>query len=360
MALEPLTFFAPAPLDAKTGGYEYDRQLVAALGRRGVDASLVALDRSYPRPTAGAAHATARALAALPDDALVVVDGLAYAAMPEEAAREARRLRFVALVHHPLAEETGLDAASVATFRELETRALSFARLVVVTSQATARRIPSFGVSPQQIAVVEPGTAKAPLAIGSQGGGAAPGSLLCVSTLIPRKGHDVLLQALAQLRTLPWHLTCVGSADLDATTASAVRRLATELGLDHRVTFTGALSPDEVARHYHVADLLVMPTYHEGYGMAVAEALARGVPVVATPTGAIPDLVGTDAGLLVPPGDVLALVEALRSAMTDEALMVRLRAGARHVRDRLPTWDDAAVHFLSALAPAARALHGNV
>jgi glycosyltransferase involved in cell wall biosynthesis len=360
LAHERITLLAPAPLDAKTGGYEYDRQLVAALTRRGVDVSLAALDPSYPVPTPAARRQTARVLASLPDGATVVVDGLAFGAMPEEAAHEANRLRIVALVHHPLAEETGLDAVTAEGLRDSEARALQSARLTVVTSRATAARMPAYGVAADTVIVVEPGTVVAPLAPGSRARGTAPFELLVVATLIPRKGHDVLLQALARLKALPWRLTCVGSLELHPDTATRVRQLVTGLGLHDRVAFTGALEPADVARHYHAADVLVMPTHHEGFGMAVAEALARGLPVVGTPTGAIPELVGTEAGLLVPAGDAGALADALQRVMTDSGLFDRLRAGARAARLRLPTWDDAAATFLNALTRLSSHAHGSV
>jgi hypothetical protein len=122
MTPDPITVLAPAPLDAQTGGYEYDRQLVRALLARGVPAKLTALDATYPAPTPDARAHTAQLLASLPTDAVVLVDGLAFGAMPEEAAREAARLRLVALVHHPLAEETGLAADRARRLRDSEMR----------------------------------------------------------------------------------------------------------------------------------------------------------------------------------------------------------------------------------------------
>ncbi|HEY6508132.1 MAG TPA: glycosyltransferase, partial [Vicinamibacterales bacterium] len=178
MTPDPITVFAPAPLDARTGGYEYDRQLVHALQARGVRAELRALDASYPAPTADARAHTARLLASLPRDAVVLVDGLAFGAMPEEAAREAARLRLVALVHHPLAEETGLPRHVAQRLRDSEVRALEFARMVVVTSAATASLLLSYRVPADRIVVVEPGTHQAPLALGSADTG--PLELLCV------------------------------------------------------------------------------------------------------------------------------------------------------------------------------------
>ena len=337
---ERITVLAPAPLDARTGGYEYDRQLVRALLARGVPTELTALDATYPAPTSGARAHAARLLASLPTDAVVLVDGLAFGAMPEEAAREAARLRLVALVHHPLAEETGLAQDAARRLRDSEMRALESARLVVVTSAATARLLSSYRVPADRIVVVEPGTHPAPLATGSDGTSGV--ELLCVATLIPRKGHDLLVRALAPLRHFPWRLTCLGSTELHPDTTATVRATIDELGLADRIELAGSVDAALVAEHYKHADVLVMPTYYEGYGMAVAEALARGLPVVSTSTGAIPDMVGAGAGILVPAGNLDALTDALRAVMQDPALRTRLRAGAQRARLRLPTWDDAA------------------
>jgi hypothetical protein len=165
-----LSFLIPGQLEARTGGYEYDRQITRALRARGVVVDVVALDGSFPAPTAAArAHAT-HVLAAVPDGELVMVDGLAFGAMAGEAAREARRLRLVALVHHPLADETGRTPDEAAALKGSETRALAATRLVVVTSPATGRRLADFGVPADRVLVVEPGTEPAAPARGSCGG----------------------------------------------------------------------------------------------------------------------------------------------------------------------------------------------
>ncbi len=240
---------------------------------------------------------------------------------------------------------------------------------MVVTSPATGRRLADFGVPADRVLVVEPGTEPAAPARGSGGGldGAAGVHLLCVATLIPRKGHDVLLRALAELADLPWRLTCVGSGDLHPPTTGALRRFVRERGLENRVAFAGEVDGDHIDAYYDAADVLVMPTRYEGYGMAVAEGLARGLPVVSTATGAIGDLVGTEAGLLVPVDDQAALTAALRTVIADPGLRARLRDGALRVRERLNTWDDSAARLAAALAaltetalPGTEASRGNV
>jgi glycosyltransferase involved in cell wall biosynthesis len=254
-------------------------------------------------------------------------------------------------VHHPLALESGLDAATRARLRASETAALAHARAVVATSERTARDLAGWGVTPDRIVVVEPGTERAPLARGSASA-SAPVSILCVATLTPRKGHDLLLDALASLTAHAWRLVCVGSAERSAPTASGLRAQAARLGLTDRIDWRGELPDDSLAAAFDAADLFVLPARHEGYGMAVAEALARGLPVVATRTGAVPELVGDGAGLLVPPDDVDALTAALGRMLADPATRARHAAGAARVRERLPSWRDAC----AALGRALRAI----
>jgi glycosyltransferase involved in cell wall biosynthesis len=356
----PITFLVPGPLDARTGGYEYDRQMVRALRARGLRVELAALDSSFPDPTPTARHHAAQQLAHLPDGAIAIVDGLAFGAMPDEAGREAGRLRLVALVHHPLAMETGVAPDRKAALQDSETRALQSASLVVVTSARTAHVLPHFGVPADACVVVVPGTEPAPLARGSDGRHGV--EILCVASVIPRKGHEMLVQALAGLRDRKWRLTCVGSLDMHPPTARALLARIRDAGLETRVVLPGSVDAAHVAEFYDHSDLLVLPTFYEGYGMAVAEALARGIPVIGTDTGAIPDLVGSDAGLLVPAGDEAALASALQMVLDDPSLRARLQAGARQARERLPTWDDSAATLADALErlPASSARRGIV
>lgn len=343
LVMPPLVFVVPGTLETASGGYVYDRQIIAGLRRLGWFVSPLQLHDSFPYPTRDAIDQAAAALAAIPNGTTVIVDGLALGAMPALAERESRRIRLVALVHHPLARETGIDAETAARLKASEYRALEHVARVIVTSCRTAELLVHDGQPPGRVVVVEPGTEPAPMAPESRGG---PLRLLCVANLIPRKGHDVLFRALVRLSETPaWRLTCVGSLTRDGATVARLRAQLREADLDGRVTLAGELGPDSVADCYLDADVFVLPTLFEGYGMAVAEALARGLPVISTPTGAIPELVlgvaSVAAGLLVPPGDVNALAAALASILTDRSLRERLASGARHVRALLPTWTDA-------------------
>lgn len=339
-------FLVPGPINSRTGGSIYDRRMVESLRRRGWDIRVVELEAGFPQPAAAAVADAAAGLAALPDGTLAVMDGLALSALPDLIAREAARLRIVALVHLPLAADVTFDADTRARLAVAEGRALTSSALVVVTGATTVGLLEQYALRRDRVVVVEPGTDPAPVARGSGGPGV---HLLCVATINAGKGHDVLLSALASVRNLDWHLTCAGSRGRDHAAAGRVRELAGQLSLDDRVTFAGELDATELASCYDTADVFVLATRRETYGMAVAEALARGLPIVSTTTGAIPELVGHTAGLLAPPGDIHALSTALSRIIGDADLRAGLAAGARQVRDRLQGWELAAGRMDAAL-----------
>ena len=345
--MNKLHLLLPGDLNAATGGTLYDRRIVEGLRGLGWGVSVMCLDPSFPIPTATALTDAAQALANIDDGARVLIDGLALGAMPDQVAPHRDRLRLIALVHHPLSLETGLEADLAAALHRSETAALRHVRRVIVTSPSTAKRVLGLGVAATEIDVIEPGTDPAPLATGS---GPGPIRLLCVGTLTPRKGHLLLIDALTGLRDLDWRLTCAGSLERSPDTTVALRRRIDVAGFNGRVRLLGEVPHREMAALYDSADLFVLPSLFEGYGMAYAEALARGLPVLGSRAGAIPDTVPEDAGLLVEPGSTIALAAALEHLMKDADLRARLAAGARRARTRLPTWEDRACRFAEALA----------
>jgi glycosyltransferase involved in cell wall biosynthesis len=339
-------FVVPGNLQSRTGGYIYDRHIVDGLRAMHWDIDVQALDESFPMPTQSAvAHAT-EVFASLPSGTITLVDSLAFGAIPEIVERHRSRLRIVALVHLPLAADIGIDEEAATRFALAERRALAAASLVVVTGRATLPLLADYHVSPSRVVVIEPGTDPAPLARGSSGPRL---QLLSVATLNPGKGHSELLSALAAVPSRDWQLTCAGSLTRHPATVARIRALIQELRLKDHVSLVGELGPSALDESYDRSDVFVLATLRETYGMAVAEALAHGLPVVSTLTGAIPELVGTDAGLLVTPGNVPELTEALSRLIGDAALRARLAAGARRMRASLPPWDDAIARMASAL-----------
>jgi glycosyltransferase involved in cell wall biosynthesis len=341
--------FVPGSLETATGGYEYDRRIVAGLRDQGLRIDVRELDGDFPCPSAAARADAARALAGTEDGAVVLFDGLAFGALPDEVSVERDRLRLIALVHHPLALETGLDLDAARALDRSERVALQAARLVVVTSRATAVTLGGLGVSAGHIAVVEPGVDRAPLAKGSTTGVTR---FLSVGAVSPRKGYDVLVRALSRIADRPWQARIVGSTSRHRTSVEQLERLVADLGLSDRVTLAGEVTADALAAEYSAADVFVLPTYYEGFGMAVAQAIAYGLPCIATSTGAIPSLlrIANDAGgegdgaagVLVGAGDWQALSGLLARMIDDGTWRGRLRAGARAARHDLRGWADVA------------------
>jgi len=343
----------PGDLDTPTGGYRYDRRLAGELRALGWQVQVASLGGEYPWPDAQARARAEDTVASLPAGALVVADGLAFGALPEVALRHADRLRWVALVHHPLGLETGLDPAAAAALVDSERRALAAARRIVVTSEATAGLIAHLGLAghrgPGCVTVIEPGCDVAapaqPPATQRDPDPAPVTRLLCVASVTPRKGHRALLQALAPLAGLRWALHCVGSLTMDPREAAAARDAAVALGLHERVHWYGAVEAEALPAHYDRADLFVLPSLFEGYGMVVAEALAHGLPVLASDTGAARELLAGGGGLCLPPGDVAAWHAALSSLLAEPSRRARMRADALRVRARLPSWRSAAARW---------------
>lgn len=368
----------PGDWSIPTGGYRYDRRMARALEPLGWRVEPLSLGGAYPAPGAADRDAARAALARLPDGEIVLADGLAYGALPELARAEAMRLGWIALVHHPLHLESGLDPARAEHLRRSEAEALRWARRVIVTSARSVGDLRALGVPGAGITVIEPGTD--PGGGGSPGAGGAPargepppaGSdaalearharLLCVASLTPRKDHASLLQALARLAErlpdLAWRLDLVGSEQRDPATARALRRLATDLGLDGHLHWHGEIDEARLQRLYRRAGLFVLPSRHEGYGMAVAEALAHGLPVIASDAGALVDTLPADAGLHPRAGDVAALTAALRRWFDEPGLRRACRAGAIRAAARLPRWPEQALKLAAVLDAVRRDLRG--
>jgi glycosyltransferase involved in cell wall biosynthesis len=293
------------------------------------------LDASFPAPTPSALADAREQLRRIRDGELALIDGLALGVMTDIVASERRRLRLVGLVHHPLADETGISPEHAAALRVSEVQALGAMRRVVATSQATSRRLSGMGVDPTRISVIEPGTDQAPL---SDRSGQPPLQLLSVGAVIARKGHLILIDALAGLTTERWTLRIVGSLDRDPVIAAQLRNRIENKGLGDRVIVAGELDESALDRAYQRADVFVLASLFEGYGMAFAEALARGLPIVGSGDGAVRETVPDDAGLLVEPGSSEALSNALNTILCDPARRRDFGHGAERARANLPDW----------------------
>jgi glycosyltransferase involved in cell wall biosynthesis len=326
-------FVVPAGIDDPrrvSGGNVWDRHVRDGLAQIGWDVDMVEVDPD-------AAPEVDAALAGLSDGALVLIDGLVGTRSPAPVEAAAGRLRVVVLAHMVAAGFPDADARMV----DGEQRALRSARRVIATSEWTRSELARRQVVPaERVDVAQPGSDAAPLATGSATGGA----LLCIGMLAPHKGQDLLIQALSQLpETADWTCTMAGSLDADPDYAARLSTLVADAGLGERITMAGVLTQDELDCAYERADLVVAPSRAESYGMAIADALRRGIPVVASSAGGIPQTVaGSRAAVLVPPDEPAPLADALRRWMLDPALRARLKAEARAGSGGLPRWSETA------------------
>jgi glycosyltransferase involved in cell wall biosynthesis len=339
-------FIVPAPLSTVSGGYGYDRHIIAGLRENGIAVDVVELAGNRPLPDAAAEAAAQAAWSALPDDAVPVIDGLGLPAFANLAdALKARRA--VALVHHPVSLETGLSEDDRAKLHAAEATLLPLFARVIVTSDATASTLAStFGVDRARMAVVVPGTDDAPRSAGSGGPGCA---ILSVGTLIPRKGHDVLIRALTRLFDLDWKLTIAGGPR-DQVHAQTLQALAEQPGAAGRVQFVGEMTGAALEELWQKADIFALATHYEGYGMAVAEALKRGLPVAVTSGGAAGVLVTPEAGVVCAPDDEVTLSKSLRRLIFDVSLRRDAAEAAWKIGQALPNWPTQAKAFAAALA----------
>jgi glycosyltransferase involved in cell wall biosynthesis len=343
-----------------SGGNAYDRRICDGLAEIGWSVYERAVPGEWPRPDAAACATLTAVIAGIPDGGVVLLDGLIASTAPGVLVPAAGRLRLVVLVHMPLGEgasgaQDGAFDAREGAFDAREGAVLSAAAAVVTTSTWTRRwLLDHYGLPPDRVHVAEPGVDDAALAPGT----AAGGQLLCVAAVTPNKGHDVLLAALATLIDLSWRCLCIGSVDQDPGFVDRLGRQARDGGIGDRVSFTGPRTGADLDVAYAAADLLVLASHGETYAMVVTEALARGLPVVATDVGGLPEALGRGAdgsqpGLLVPSDDSAALAAALRRWLDDAALRRRLRDAARERRASLSGWPATTLAIARALAEAA-------
>jgi len=341
-------FAIPGDLATPTGGYAYARRVLDLLPDEGVAVSHLALPGGYPDPRDADLAKTASLVAATPPDAVLLVDGLAYGAMPAGLIRGFRR-PVVALVHHPLGLEAGLSPERQAALLASEAAALALARRIIVTSPLTARLLAAdFNVDPALVTVAEPGTDPAPRA---QGGG-RPVRILAVGAVSPRKGFEVLVDALARIAGEDWHLTIAGAIDRDPSATASLQAAIAKADFAARATLTGAVDKAALDALYASADIFVSPSLFEGYGMVLAEALARGLPLVASTGGAAAETVPDAAALKVPPGDAAALSDALFALIRDPALRAHLSHASWSAGQRLPRWSETAARIARVLKEA--------
>jgi glycosyltransferase involved in cell wall biosynthesis len=345
-AARVLAFAVPGDLDTPTGGYRYDRRIIQELRRLGWRVDVIDIGSHFPFPSQSERVTAMAMLSEVRPGCPLVIDGLAFGSLPE-AGSLGERTPLIALVHQPLASEPSLQAQQVEALCNSERAALATVSSVVVTSEATRRILVSdYGVPFEKVIVAPPGN---DTVVQARGGRNGKVELVAVGSVVPGKGYDVLIAALARITDMPWRLTIAGDLTRHAAAAAQLRADIESYGLTERVSLRGALPADDVLQLYLQSDIFVLASRFESYGMALAEAIAHGLPIVSTTAGAIPETVPADAGILVPPDDVAAFAEAVRRLIGEPATRRRLAANARTAAARLPSWEDSARRFAGAV-----------
>jgi glycosyltransferase involved in cell wall biosynthesis len=341
-----LTFMVSADYARFTGGHVYNERLVDGLRRRGWTVGRMVLPAGFPAPSAPAARQARAMIDALPDGTLVLADQICACPLPEAVEANAGRLRFAIIAHHLMAREVGPMAG---LFAALERRVMPLAATVLVPSRTTAESlVTDCGVAPDRIVVAAPGLDPLPPARGS--GGSVP-AILAVGAVVPRKGYDALIAALARLSGLSWTATIVGDLDRAPGHVADLRAQVAEAGLGDRIRFVGTVA--DASDYWDGADLFVAAARHEGWGLAVAEAAARGLPVVTATSGAVAEWLDPSVAEIVPDADDPAFAGRIAALLADPAARRRLGEAARRFAATLPRWADTAATVDRALAPLA-------
>jgi glycosyltransferase involved in cell wall biosynthesis len=331
-----------------SGGNIYDRRVCAGLAEAGWEVLVTTVAAAWPVPGSAARAALARIVSAIADGETVLIDGLIASPAAAQLLPHAGRLRMTVLLHMPLATDAGPhhDARPERSERAV----LRAAAGVVVTSEWTRRQVLTrYAIPACRVHVAQPGVDRVTAP-------ARPvrGQLICVGVLGRHKGQDLLVEALAGLADRDWHCVLAGSLDRDPAFVEQLQARITRLGYDHRVWLAGVLTGAALSHAYATADLLVVPSRSETYGMTVTEALAHGLPVLAAAVGGLPEALGftadgTRPGQLIPVGDPAALAAALAGWLGDERHRDRIRAAARERQSTLRGWEQTAQKIAHAL-----------
>ncbi|MEM7731933.1 MAG: glycosyltransferase family 4 protein [Pseudomonadota bacterium] len=330
-------FAVPGDITTLTGGYIYDRHLVDGLRGLGWEVDVLSFGTSFPDPNATDLQDAAAQLTALPANCPVIVDGLAFGAM-ETAHLAAVQAPIIAMVHHPLAYEQGISAKDRARLLQSECANLAQTAHVIVPSPHTAQMLRQhYDVPGAKITIARPGTARPTSFPAPQN----PPLILSVGIQVPRKGHDVLLQALALIKDVPWQAVIVGGVHNEAHGAMLAAMLS-ELGLSDRVRMPGRVETTELSHYYAQASLFALATRYEGYGIVFDEATVHGLPIISCRVGAVPGTVAPEAALLVPPDDPASFANAMRDVLTEPNLRQQMATAASNAAHDLASWESTA------------------
>lgn len=339
--MKNIAFAIPGDISTPTGGYAYNRRMIAELSALGWHVEVINIGNDFPRPSKITIDTTRERLTAVTKGIPIIIDGLAFGVMPELAAELHAFHPLIALVHLPLALESGISSNEEQEFYRCECAALAHTDRIIVTSELTSIiLIKDYGVAPERITIALPGNDPKQFVIKN----CRIPSLLVVGSLIRRKGYDILAEALGSLKELSWRLTIAGDRKMDPSVTSAFDAKLLSIGLWDRITMMGGVSEDHLNDLYKEADIFVLPSRFESYGMAYAEAIAYGLPVIGTTACGLPKKF-LEGSILITPNDIKALTDALRCLIINNVERERLAAASRKAAKLLPTWRQSAEIF---------------
>jgi glycosyltransferase involved in cell wall biosynthesis len=344
--LPTLQFVIKGDLQQRTGGYIYDAHIIRGLEKLGWAVSVHSTSSHSTKKVQ--THTNLEIiLDSIKDGQTVILDGLAMGQHPDELGRHCHRLKLISLLHHPLSEESGLSPSEKTRLLEVEMKALGTCTGVITTSQFTAKQLVDMNVAEKIVRTVIPGTDPVPCAKGPHNN--TPPRLLCVASVIPRKGLDILVEALHQIQHLDWECICAGDLERSPHYASKILNSVSERHLNHRILFTGECSSSTIAKLYDLSSIFVLASRYEGYGMVLTEAVVRCLPVISTTGGAIPHTLNGTSAVLVPPGNANCLADAIKAALDSHSDNNHRSGKPKGAQSRFPTWDQTIQHFEEAI-----------
>ncbi|MFF2300128.1 glycosyltransferase family 4 protein [Arthrobacter sp. NPDC058127] len=330
----------PANVRHRSGGNIYNSRLAAALRGLGAEVSVCKLDGDWPSGSAGARNRFAAALAGS-GLAIYIVDGLIASGAPAEIeTATAAGCRVWVLLHMPPSGE-----------EPVETSALRAATGLLCTGSRTAETARTLGLGNVHLAT--PGVDLPSKARPSPRATAAP-HFIMVGALLPNKDQIFFVDALARIKDLAWTAALVGSTKADSSYAAAVQERILRNGLEKRVETTGELSGPALEEQWNRADLSLLISHSESFGMVVQESLVHGIPVmVRKGTGAVEALGAHGAGEAIDlTTGIGSLEKFLRRWLSDPALREGWQSAAEAASSELPRWEDTAREVLRAVVAA--------
>jgi glycosyltransferase involved in cell wall biosynthesis len=341
-------FMIPGDINERAGGYIYDKEIITSLTGMGCEVIVHEVHDDFPCPEAGSIEQCRQGFRKVPDNGMVVVDGLVGGAIGALIRENSERLTVVSLIHLPLTVTPWSDQKINRNLLRSERTALHFSDAIVVTSEfaKTALLQPRYDCKKEKITVIEPGWHNTHRKKSYR---ELPLKLLCVANIIERKGYITFVNALGRLTDKDWNLTCCGNMDYDPSYVRNLIKRITEHGLDERIFLKGSIQGKALVDEYLSADLFVFPSWYETYGMALTEAAGYGLPIVTSVDGATNRHLSRESTVFFHPDDVSELEEVLRELLTNPLRYVELcEAAHTHILTAL-SWTACAERFLSLL-----------